>query len=98
MQHCGPRGALSGEHEINGLHVHTGIPDQESGVHALNADRRWLPTLLAISANSPFWCGSDTGFASWRAIHSRRWTTAGCPPWFADAADYRARVAALMGI
>lgn len=91
-------GTLTGEHEINGLHIHVGIPDQESGIRALNGVRRWLPVLLAISANSPFWCGADTGFGSWRAIHSRRWTTAGCPPWFADAADYRARVEALKGI
>lgn len=91
-------GALSDEHEINGLHIHVGIPDPESGVRALNAVRRWLPTLLAISANSPFWRGSDTRFASWRAIHSRRWTTAGCPPWFSGAADYHARVEALIGI
>ncbi|MEV8144604.1 MULTISPECIES: YbdK family carboxylate-amine ligase [Micrococcaceae] len=90
--------ALSQEHEINGLHVHVGIPDQESGLRCLNSIRRWLPTLMAISANSPFWCGVDTGFASWRAIQSRRWTTAGCPPHFTDAQDYRNRVNALIGI
>lgn len=91
-------GALTHEHEINGLHVHVGIPDQESGLRCLNGIRRWLPTLMAISANSPFWCGHDTGFASWRAIQSRRWATAGCPPHFTDAADYRSRVEALVGI
>lgn len=91
-------GALSHEHEINGLHIHVGIPDQESGLRCLNSIRRWLPTLMAICANSPFWCGHDTGFASWRAIQSRRWTTAGCPPHFTDAADYRNRVQALVGI
>lgn len=89
---------LSQEHEINGLHVHVGIPDPESGLRALNSVRRWLPTLMAISANSPFWCGQDTGFASWRAIQSRRWTTAGCPPHFTDATDYHDRVSALIGI
>ncbi|MHA7175982.1 carboxylate-amine ligase [Arthrobacter sp. Sr24] len=90
--------ALSQEHEINGLHVHVGIPDPESGLRCLNGIRRWLPTLMAISANSPYWSGQDTGFASWRAIHSRRWTTAGCPPQFANATDYRNRVNALIGI
>lgn len=90
--------ALSSEHEINGLHVHGGIPDPESGLRCLNGIRRWLPTLMAISANSPFWCGEDTGFASWRAIQSRRWTTAGCPPHFSNAEDYHERVNALIGI
>lgn len=60
--------------------------------------RRWLPVLLAMSANSPFWCGQDTAFSSWRAIEYRRWTTAGCPPVFIDAADYDRRTRALIGI
>ncbi|RAN73258.1 hypothetical protein B5P43_31170 [Bacillus sp. SRB_336] len=89
---------LTAEHQINGLHVHVGIPSRADGVAALNGVRRWLPVLLAISANSPFWRGADTGFASWRAIHSRRWTTAGCPPLFAGADDYDHRVRALTGI
>ena len=54
--------------------------------------------LLALSANSPFWHGSDTGFASWRGVHSRRWTTYGIPPWFADPDEYDRAVAALMGV
>jgi carboxylate-amine ligase len=89
---------LTADHQINGLHVHVGIPSRAAGVAALNGVRRWLPVLLAISANSPFWRGADTGFASWRAIHSRRWTTAGCPPVFAGADDYAHRVRALTGI
>ncbi|WP_146238994.1 carboxylate-amine ligase [Arthrobacter livingstonensis] len=47
---------------------------------------------------APFWEGRDTGYASWRAIHSRRWTTAGCPPPFMDDHDYARRVRALSGI
>lgn len=91
-------GALAVDHQINGLHVHVGIEDREERVRAANALRPWLPVLLALSANSPFWHGSDTGFASWRGVHSRRWTTYGIPPWFAHAADYDAAVAALTGI
>lgn len=91
-------GALAFEHHINGLHIHVGIPDREAAIGALNYLRCWLPTLLAMSANSPFWCGQDTTFASWRAIQYRRWTTAGCPPTFIDAADYDKRVKALIGI
>lgn len=89
---------LTADHHINGVHVHVGIPGREAGVVALNGVRRWLPVLLAISANSPYWRGTDTGYASWRTIHSRRWTTAGCPPVFADAADYDRRIRSLTGI
>lgn len=90
--------ALTREHQINGLHVHVGVPGRAAGVVALNGIRRWLPVLLALSANSPLWGGHDTGYASWRAIHSRRWTTAGCPPLFMDDRDYDRRIRALSGI
>lgn len=86
------------DHQINGLHVHVGIPDAESGVRASNTLRLWLPTLLALSSNSPYWHGEDTGFDSWRAIHSRRWTTYGVPPFFHDAAEHEAARRALRGI
>jgi carboxylate-amine ligase len=89
---------ITAEHQINGLHVHIGFEDREDRVRALNALRPSLPTLLALSANSPFWSGHDTGFDSWRAIHSRRWTTYGSPPAFADATQYDQTVSALIGI
>ncbi|PYI64455.1 hypothetical protein CVV68_21970 [Arthrobacter livingstonensis] len=47
--------ALTNDHQINGLHVHVGVPDRAAGVAALNGVRRWLPILLALSTNSPFW-------------------------------------------
>ncbi|VXB77590.1 Putative glutamate--cysteine ligase 2-2 [Microbacterium sp. 8M] len=89
--------ALTGDHQIGGLHVHVGV-DREAGVRASNALRGWLPILLALSGNSPFWAGRDTGYDSWRAIHSRRWTTYGIPPLFRDADDYDEVAAALVGI
>jgi len=89
--------ALVGEHHIGGLHVHVGI-DREAGLLASNALRGWLPVLLALSGNSPLWNGDDTGYDSWRAIHSRRWTTYGIPPVFRDLEDYDATAAALVGI
>lgn len=89
---------LAHDHQINGLHVHVGIDDPDARIRASNHLRPWLPVLLALSANSPFWAGSDSGFASWRAIHSRRWTTYGIPPWFEDADDYAAAVTALAGV
>jgi carboxylate-amine ligase len=86
------------DHLINGLHVHVGIPSREAGVQALNRMRVWLPTLLALAVNSPFWRGADTGFSSWRSVHMRRWSTIGCPPVFADAADYDRRIRRLVGV
>ena len=86
------------DHQVNGLHVHVAVPSREVGVRVLNRIRPWLPTLLALSGNSPFWRGVDTGFASWRTIMMRRWVTGGCPPVFADAADYDRRLAALVGV
>lgn len=91
-------GMLRDDHQINGLHVHLGIDSRDDGIHISNALRPWLPVLLALSSNSPFWHGRDTGFASWRSLHGRRWTTFGTPPWFAGAADYDDTVARLTGI
>ncbi|MFD6700028.1 MULTISPECIES: YbdK family carboxylate-amine ligase [unclassified Microbacterium] len=89
--------SLTNDHQICGLHVHVGV-DRDLGVRASNALRGWLPVLLALSGNSPFWSGRDTGYDSWRAIHSRRWTTYGIPPVFRDTDDYDRTVAALIGI
>lgn len=91
-------GLVVPDHQLNGLHVHVGVDDREEAIVALNRLRPWVPALLALSANSPFWQGADTGFDSWRAIHSRRWTTHGVPPAFVDAADYDRRASALSGV
>jgi len=85
-------GDIVGEHQVNGLHVHVEIPDADDRVRALNALRPWLPVLLAISTNSPFWHGRDTEFGSWRTILLRRFPTIGSPPPFRDADHYRAYV------
>ena len=90
--------AIVAEHFLNGLHVHVGIADRDSGIIAMNRISKWMPVLVALGANSPFWNNADTGFSSWRTINSQRWTTHGCPPVFADAADYERRIAKLLGI
>lgn len=95
---AGDIAGVTPDHQINGMHVHIAIPDREYGVRASNTLRVWLPMLLALSSNSPFWHGIDTGFDSWRAIHSRRWTTYGAPPRFADAAELDAMLRTLHGI
>ena len=91
-------GAVARDHQINGLHVHVAVPSDDAAVRGINVLRPWLPLLLALSANSPFWRREDTGFDSWRAIHSRRWSSSGVPPRFTDADDFRARTEALAGI
>lgn len=91
-------GAITTDHQINALHIHVGTSSREAGVRILNRVRVWIPTLLALSGNSPYWNGKDTGFASWRSLQMRRWTTNGCPPQFTDADDYARRTQLLLGV
>ena len=93
----GVRGVVR-DHQICATHVHVGVPDRQAGVLALNAVRVWLPTLLALTGNSPFWRSRATGFDSWRAVIMRRWATTGCPPAFVDADDYDRRIRRLVGV
>ncbi len=51
---------------IFGLHVHVGVEDRETAIHLMNAARYFLPHILALSTNSPFWLGMDTGLKSYR--------------------------------
>ncbi|MET1075724.1 MAG: glutamate--cysteine ligase [Umezawaea sp.] len=83
-------GRLIHDLTICGCHVHVGIPDEDAGVHISNHLRPWLPVLLALSANSPFASGRDTGYASWRYLTWSPWPSAGAPPWFASAEEYHA--------
>jgi glutamate---cysteine ligase / carboxylate-amine ligase len=71
-----------------GCHVHVGVEDEEEGVAVLNRIRVWLPVLTALSANSPFWDGEDTGYASYRTQVWHRWPSAGPNDVFTDAAEY----------
>ncbi|TDS86929.1 MULTISPECIES: carboxylate-amine ligase [Nesterenkonia] len=87
---------IAADQYINGMHVHVSVPDPETGIRALNGIRRWLPLLTALGANSPFWRGLDSGFASWRSIHYRRWMVNGVPPAFRDFTDYENRIDALV--
>lgn len=77
------------EHQFAvGTHVHVEIPDRSMGVAVIAHIARWVPVLLAMSANSPFWCGEATGFASWRHVMSLQWPASGYPEPFDDASDY----------
>jgi carboxylate-amine ligase len=71
-----------------GCHVHVSVADDEEGVEVLNRIRGWLPVLTALTANSPFWQGEDTGYASYRSQVWLRWPSSGPNEPFADAAAY----------
>lgn len=65
-----------------GMHVHVGVPDGDAAVHVSNRMSEHLPALLAISANSPFWCGRATGLHSHRVEVMNASPTGGLPrPW-----------------
>ncbi|MEO0537908.1 MAG: carboxylate-amine ligase [Cyanobacteria bacterium P01_A01_bin.123] len=83
---------------IFGCHVHVGIDDREMAVQVVNRARVWLPTLLALTANSPFWLGEDTGYDSYRMEMWCRLPTAGPPPVFQDYADYQSFIQRLIDI
>ncbi len=83
--------AMVNDHQINAVHVHVEVADRDAGIRALNGVRPWLPLLLALGTNSPFWKGADTGFGSWRCLMLRRWGVSGVPPHFRDAEDYARR-------
>ncbi|MFE9173789.1 carboxylate-amine ligase [Streptomyces kebangsaanensis] len=94
MQRQAPQ--LVAEQMVCGMHVHVAVPGRRAGVEVLNRIRVWLPTLTAMSANSPLWKGHDTGFASWRTVIFNRWPVSGIPPYFADEEDYDLRVRRLL--
>ncbi|WP_017594847.1 carboxylate-amine ligase [Nocardiopsis potens] len=88
-------GALRDAHAVCGCHVHIGVPTVAAALEAGNLLRRRLPALLALTANSPFLRGRDTGHASWRAVTWSRLPSAGPPPRFARTGDYDRAVAEL---
>jgi len=73
---------------IFGLHVHVGMPDGETAVVVANALRTYVPELLALSANSPFWQARETGLASTRSVVFDGMPRTGLPPRFPTFADF----------
>lgn len=71
---------LMTDYQCCGCHVHVGVPDRATGVAVLDHLRPWLPTLLALSVNSPFDRGEDTGYGSWRAVRQSSFPGWGVPP------------------
>lgn len=73
---------------IFGLHVHVGIPDRDLLIDIMNEARYFLPHLLALSTNSPFWQGRVTGLKSYRTIVWQQFPRTGIPSTFNSWADF----------
>jgi carboxylate-amine ligase len=73
---------------IFGLHVHVGIPDREEGVDVMNQARYFLPHLYALSANSPFWLGENTGLKAYRQMIFERFPRTRIPAAFNSLSEY----------
>jgi len=78
-------------------HIHIGVPTAEAGVRLLNGIRPHLPLLLALSANSPFWQGRGTGFASTRTTIFDAFPRTGLPRVFGGYSDWVESVERLIG-
>ncbi len=73
---------------IFGLHVHVGIPSREIGLAIMNQARYFLPHIFALSANSPFWLGRNTGFKAYRTKVFDKFPRTGIPDYFSSVAEY----------
>ncbi len=81
---------------IFGMHVHVGVEDKELAIKLMNQARTWLPHLLAISTNSPFWNGRYTGIKSYRSALFKRIPRTGMPGILTSLNDFERYVQALV--
>jgi carboxylate-amine ligase len=95
--HAGVRqfGSMLDDFTVCSAHVHVHVPDREVAVLTANHLRPWLPLLVAMSANSPFFEGRDTGYASWRTVVRGRFPALSAPPYVDSLAHYERLTAAL---
>jgi carboxylate-amine ligase len=73
---------------IFGLHVHIGVEDREVAIHIMNAARYFVPHILALSTNSPFWLGMDTGLKSYRCKVFDKFPRTNIPDYFPSYGEY----------
>jgi glutamate---cysteine ligase / carboxylate-amine ligase len=73
---------------IFGLHVHIGIEDRETAIHMMNHARYFLPHILALSTNSPFWLGMNTGLKSYRCKVFDKFPRTNIPDYFPSWGEY----------
>lgn len=81
---------------IFGLHVHVAVEDPETRIQVMNAARYFLPHIFALSVNSPFWCGHNTGWKSYRSKVFDRFPRTGLPDHFDRLSDYEQYVQTLI--
>ena len=77
---------------IFGLHVHVGVEDRETAIHLMNAARYFVPHLLALSTNSPFWLGMDMGLKSYRCKVFDKFPRTNIPDYFPSWGEYQSFV------
>jgi carboxylate-amine ligase len=73
---------------IFGLHVHVGMENREMALHIANSVRYFLPHIFALSTNSPFWEGRNTGFKSFRTKVFDKFPRTGIPDYFGSIEEY----------
>ena len=81
---------------VYGLHIHVGIDNPELAIAVMNQVRSWLPHLLALSSNSPFWEGRQTGLKSYRSVVWRRIFRSGIPEAFPSRHDFEQYIQSLV--
>jgi len=74
---------------IFGLHVHIGVEDRETQIRIMNAARYFLPHILALSVNSPFWVGRETGWMSYRCKVFDKFPRTNMPDFFSSWGDFQ---------
>ncbi|MGA2195397.1 MAG: carboxylate-amine ligase [Bryobacteraceae bacterium] len=73
---------------IFGLHVHIGVEDRETAIQLMNGARYFLPHILALSTNSPFWLGMDTGLRSYRCKVFDKFPRTNIPDLYASWSEF----------
>src|SRR6202022_364518 len=81
---------------IFGMHVHVAVEDDEARIQIMNAVRYFLPHIFALSVNSPFWIGVNTGWKSYRAKVFERFPRTGLPDYFRGWSDFEEYVNVLI--
>jgi carboxylate-amine ligase len=81
---------------IFGMHVHIGIENRETQIQIMNVIRYFLPHILCISTNSPFWMGMETGLMSYRSKLFERFPRTGIPDYFSSWSQFESYVDILM--
>ncbi len=89
-------GEMSRQSMVCGMHVHIDVDGEEEAVRVMDGIRPWLPMLLAVSANSPYFHGRDTHFASWRSQVWGRWPSSGPAEPFESQESYRETLARMV--